>query len=58
VAEAYSCTGNVDAFVENIEKMYHDDDFVRDVSKRAVMFVEERYDRNKIAEEFLSLLKC
>jgi glycosyltransferase involved in cell wall biosynthesis len=53
-----SAPGNIDALVKNIEKMYYDEAFVKDVSKRAVILIEERYNRNKIAEEFLNLLKC
>jgi len=53
----YSEPENVDALADTIEKIYNDNIFISDAGKRAALLIQERFDRNKIAEDFLNLLK-
>jgi glycosyltransferase involved in cell wall biosynthesis len=47
---------DVDALADIMEKIYSDALFRKDAGKRAVLLVQERYDRRKTAKQFLSLL--
>jgi glycosyltransferase involved in cell wall biosynthesis len=47
---------NVDSLAEAIEKIYNDHLFIQEASKRATTLIRERFDRNKIAEDFLNIL--
>jgi len=47
---------NVEALADCLEKICVDNSFRKDAGKRAVLLIEERFDRNKIAEEFLNLI--
>jgi len=48
---------NVDALTNSLEKSYTDKIFVEDAKHRARKLIEDRFDRNKIAQEFLNLLE-
>jgi glycosyltransferase involved in cell wall biosynthesis len=47
---------DVHALADAMEKMYLDYNFLKEASIRAVKIIEEHYDRNKSARNFLSLL--
>ena len=43
---------NVGELSEIIEKVYHDNVFVENASKRPVSLIHTHFDRNKLAEEY------
>jgi len=49
---------NVETLADCLERICVDNSFRKDAGKRAVILIKERFDRNKIAEEFLNLIKC
>ncbi|HYL67319.1 MAG TPA: glycosyltransferase family 4 protein [Nitrosopumilaceae archaeon] len=49
---------NVEALADCLERISIDNSFRKDASKKAVLLIEECFDRNKIAEKFLNLIKC
>jgi glycosyltransferase involved in cell wall biosynthesis len=49
--------GSIDELVDIMERGYDDPVFLKEAGERAVALVQERFDRKKIAEEFLSLLR-
>jgi len=49
--------GNLTALTNSMEKIYKDKLFVKAAQQRASKLIHERFDRNKIALKFLSLLE-
>lgn len=49
---------NVNALSDCFEKIFSDDYFRNNSGKIAISLIRERFDRNKIAEEFFDLIKC
>jgi glycosyltransferase involved in cell wall biosynthesis len=47
---------NVEALAEAIAQIYNDRVFIQEASERAISLIRERFDRNKIAGDFLSIL--
>ena len=48
---------NVGALTNSLEQIYNDQEFVKDTKQRACKLIQEQFDRNKIALEFLKLLE-
>jgi glycosyltransferase involved in cell wall biosynthesis len=48
---------NVTELSKTIEKVYHDNVFVENASKRAVSLIHKHFDRNKLAEEYYQIIK-
>lgn len=49
---------DVDALADALQKIHDDKSFREKAGARARLLVEEKFDRNKIAEQFLNLIKC
>jgi len=48
---------NVDDLSSSLEKIFKDERFVKEAQQRACKLIQERFDRNKIALEFLKLIE-
>ena len=48
---------NLDALAASLEKIYNDQLFVKQVQKTSYKIIHEKFDRNKIALEFLKLIE-
>jgi len=48
---------NVIALTKALEKIYNEPQFVKESHKRAYKLIQEKFDRNKLAQEFLKLLE-
>ena len=48
---------NVDALAASLEKIYNDPLFVKQVQQSSNKIIHEKFDRNKIALEFLKLIE-